>query len=369
MKRALILRGDNLGDAVLFSGALKHFRRIYPNYHITLAVKKAVMPLFSRCPYIDDLIAYERLSYPKLHPATRRTLIDGVLHRLANIGEVLGKEGARLLRLVFGVQYDVLICPVRSVTPDLLWVVKNCKAQTKIGVSGCNQNYAEYDELIARAHFTQLVTISAEDAWEHELITNMKFINELGAHVSALEDVWPEVWLADRRQNCYASEKELFVPNEFVCLAPFSTSPVKEVQPDVLVRTIPRLFRDVVIVGSDRERSRVTPVILALREAGFGCLDLVGKTSIESLVQIVRRSNCLVSVDNFVLHIGIALRVQTRGIVGGGHWGRFHPWGDPERNIVLNCVMDCFYCNWHCKYGDYRCVSNLQESLVSALYK
>lgn len=45
--------------------------------------------------------------------------------------------------------------------------------------------------------------------------------------------------------------------------------------------------------------------------------------------------------------------------VGGGHWGRFFPWENSRNVHWLNKKMDCFHCNWKCKYGDFRCVNNI----------
>jgi hypothetical protein len=47
------------------------------------------------------------------------------------------------------------------------------------------------------------------------------------------------------------------------------------------------------------------------------------------------------------------------GIVGGGHYGRFFPWGDPKLARVATKQMDCFGCNWQCKYETMRCIQEI----------
>jgi len=59
------------------------------------------------------------------------------------------------------------------------------------------------------------------------------------------------------------------------------------------------------------------------------------------------------------LHIATALRKPVVGIVGGGHFGRFYPWGDPETSRVVNLPMDCYGCNWHCRYDRLRCIQDI----------
>ena len=59
-RSVLVLRPDNLGDVVLFSGALRHIRVLYPQAKITLCVKSYVRNLVVLCPYVDEVIEYEK---------------------------------------------------------------------------------------------------------------------------------------------------------------------------------------------------------------------------------------------------------------------------------------------------------------------
>ncbi len=47
------------------------------------------------------------------------------------------------------------------------------------------------------------------------------------------------------------------------------------------------------------------------------------------------------------------------GILGGGHYGRFYPWGDPKFTRVVSKPMDCYGCNWHCKFETVRCIQEI----------
>ena len=47
MKKILLLRPDNIGDGVLFTGTLKYYRKLYPDAKITLAEKKYIKILKS----------------------------------------------------------------------------------------------------------------------------------------------------------------------------------------------------------------------------------------------------------------------------------------------------------------------------------
>ena len=63
INRVFILRPDNLGDLVLFSGALPHIRAHYPQAEITLCVKRYLRNLLELCPHVDRLLCWEDALY------------------------------------------------------------------------------------------------------------------------------------------------------------------------------------------------------------------------------------------------------------------------------------------------------------------
>ncbi len=64
IERVFILRPDNLGDVVLFSGSLKHIRAGFPGAEITICVKGEARDLLERCPHVDQVLAVEEVLFP-----------------------------------------------------------------------------------------------------------------------------------------------------------------------------------------------------------------------------------------------------------------------------------------------------------------
>ena len=59
----LIIRLDEIGDMVMMSPFFRELRRWKPDAHITLVVKPAVHDLMKDCPYIDELILFEKQKF------------------------------------------------------------------------------------------------------------------------------------------------------------------------------------------------------------------------------------------------------------------------------------------------------------------
>ena len=65
------------------------------------------------------------------------------------------------------------------------------------------------------------------------------------------------------------------------------------------------------------------------------------------------------------MHIAAALRKPMVGILGGGHFGRFYPWGDPRLSRVAHVPMECYWCNWSCRYETVRCIREISPAVIA----
>ncbi len=124
---------------------------------------------------------------------------------------------------------------------------------------------------------------------------------------------------------------------------------------------------DVALLGSAQDAAICREVEAALRQQGgpHNVVNLAGRTSIPGLVEVIRACDAMLCIDAAPLHIAAALRRPLAGIIGGGHFGRFYPWGDPALARVINKPMDCYGCSWQCKYDTVRCLQEIPPDLAA----
>ena len=104
----------------------------------------------------------------------------------------------------------------------------------------------------------------------------------------------------------------------------------------------------------------------------YSPINLVNKTALTELVEIIRLARILVSNDTSAVHIAASVNTQSVCILGGGHYGRFLPYPDSiEGTKPVSVVnrMECFGCNWHCKFSNdpslpYPCISSIEVDRV-----
>jgi heptosyltransferase-2/heptosyltransferase-3 len=73
-------------------------------------------------------------------------------------------------------------------------------------------------------------------------------------------------------------------------------------------------------------------------------LTLAGATSVGQLAALLSRAALVLGVDSGPLHLAVAVGVPTLHLYGPGDPGRFGPWGDPARHVVLRAGLWCSPC-------------------------
>lgn len=366
VESVLLVRDDNIGDAVLFSGALRHLRHKYGNQRIRLCVNRACRPLFEFCPYVDELIDIESLIPEWLRRIRKKhPLFDNSLTRVFD--RVWRKLACRQQRT------DVAICPVRSPWPlpfGIHGIVKVIPAKHKIGIAGDFSNQSPEQDAAAAAVYTERFQLPPERCWDHELEVTRDFLAYLGIN-GTLDDIWPEFWLspedlawADSRIPSARGEVTLGIsPASSVwwgrSYPPESYEPVFQALGDFRFR--------VVLLGTPGEIEFTRLIFRALKRCSnvTSIQDLVGQTPLRHLVAVLSKCDIIFAMETAAAHIGVALRKPTVVVMGGGHYGRFYPWGNPEMNRVAHLPMDCYRCEWRCRYSTIRCIQEIPPTTVA----
>jgi heptosyltransferase-2/heptosyltransferase-3 len=146
---------------------------------------------------------------------------------------------------------------------------------------------------------------------------------------------WAEAWLA---------AQGIAADDQFVVLHPGTGGPAKlwyaerwAVVADALVAVGVRLA----LTGGPGEELLVEEVAARMRERPPA---LAGQTTVGQLAALLRRSALTLGVDSGPLHLASAQGVPTIHLYGPGDAGRFGPWGDPARHIVVRAELWCSPC-------------------------
>jgi ADP-heptose:LPS heptosyltransferase len=199
----------------------------------------------------------------------------------------------------------------------------------------------------------------------HEIEITKAFLKFLGID-DLDEKLRPELWTDDVEKR-WAFQAIPPLNEDIITLgiAPgVSSDPRKFIPATWFVETLRGLEEErlrIILFGSPEEKEICGEIAMNILDIPYVCevKDLSGQTTIGKLIEGLRRCDVVLSQDTAALHIGVALGKPTVGIIGGEHYGRFYPWGDSRINLVANVEMDCYQCNWKCKYPVFKCIQEI----------
>jgi len=356
-----ILRPDNLGDLVIFSGCLKYIRKAYPNAQITICVKKYAVNLLEHCPYIDEIVIWEHV---------QKTMFDDLPEFKGRWRLMSLIKYFRIFKLtLFKPEYDLFLLPLRSPTIEMHQFAKFIRSKRKVFVDDRARKTLVGDQQLQKL-YTHLHVVEETREFDHELNIYRDFLRSLGIDKSEKE-LHPEIFTTANDREW--ANKHLHSSGQSISLAicPGVTSKPEKFYAAANYRKALSQFQEITfsvyILGSKGEMEQCKQVERALSDCKqvASIQNIAGETTIRQLAECIRLCDITISNETGALHIATALNKPTIGILGGGHFGRFYPWGDPEINLTAHLPMDCYFCNWNCIYPTMKCIHDIEPEVIS----
>lgn len=344
--RMLIVNFEAIGDLVMFTAVLKHYRKRFPGVSLTLLIKSGTgMEPFLKGHFVDSVIS---VRYRKF--LGNPFYGFGVINRLRAIGfhtvinhdfsvaEIAGKQIAVSLgaREVIGYEgqhieyrhpYDIqqernLKIITRSLLPRFTRVIR--ALSENVAREGRSPNEVEHYIAIYEA-----ITGAREDDYATFL--------PLPSNERERADALLEPYGIDGKQ--------------YVVLNINSSDPCKRWPLERFAKLAGVLHGRgfaVVLVGAPGEEA------IGLRFESLCAspiINITGKTSLEELVILVRHSFLVLSNDTSTVHIAIAQKRPSICIVGGGQFGVATDYGYSDLNHWVWKRTPCYFDNWRCRHG------------------
>ncbi|MBI5091376.1 MAG: glycosyltransferase family 9 protein [Candidatus Hydrogenedentes bacterium] len=339
-QRVGIVRLDLIGDFVLFTAALPHFRAAFPGAELVLFGNAAWRDL---ALWLNDhrVVCESQLLFDEF--------VDIEPARLVDFGYFSSAvTQLRTTDLVVNAAYS------RTNVGDKLIAAAG---RESIGCSGDTTNILAGQKLLNDKLYSRLIPNSeSKTEWER----NIDLAQALAPAASIPRT--PPFWRLNR-DLADASIAGLFKANGVssmtptIAISPFASLPIKQ-WPLAQYRSLIQCILDargdlraLILGGADRVREA------ELLTKGFPSaervINLVGKTSLVEATCLLCRSRVSISGDTAAGHLASAVGTPAVVVMGGGHYGRFYPYAAPHPGAANHAVihrMDCFHCNWFCKY-------------------
>ena len=119
------------------------------------------------------------------------------------------------------------------------------------------------------------------------------------------------------------------------------------------------------LCGPADRRDDLTALANQLR-ASVGIENAVVCTNLPGLdfVRLIAGAKAVVTVESAAAHLATAMEKPAVIVCGGGHAGIFAPWSGQLRQHWLFHRLECYGCNWNCRFPKVRCLAELPPGEV-----
>lgn len=326
----ILVRGTNwIGDSIMALPALSAIRKTYPEAIISVLVKPWVADIYRLCPYVDNVILYER---PGIH--------DGM-------GGIL-----RLVRGIKAKNFQLAVCLQNAIEAAIITWLAGIPLR------------AGYDSDGRGFLLTHAVRRTGAIKKVHQADYYLAMVRALGCadsesgpylRISAEDD-----GSAERLLHNYDIEAGSLL----IGLAPCATyGPAKKWFPERFAALADRLKEEfqaqIILFGSDADRETTRAVQQA---AGHPLIDLAGITNLRTAIALIARCGLFVSNDSGLMHVAGALNVPTIAIFGSTNPVTTAPLG--EKSVIIYKGVDCSPCLKETCPTDFRCMEMIETDEV-----
>jgi ADP-heptose:LPS heptosyltransferase len=280
VRSVLVTRLDSIGDVVLTTPLLRELRRHYPSAWITLVVKPLTFNLVERCPYVNEVVNFDR--DVRQQPVALRRL-----------GRALRMASSHLWHRHF----DLAIVPRWDQDLYDASVISFLSgARRRLGYSESVTNLKRLNNIGFDRLFTDLLD---DDSAKHEVEHNLDLVRFLGR---AVDNKRLELWVDDDDEafalqllnEAPASEEDMLLVFGVGADSPKRMWPLSRYE-ELGERLLRETRARIVITGGSRERDLGEQLQQRL---GDRVLNAAGRTTLRQTAALFRRCDLFVGSDS-----------------------------------------------------------------------
>lgn len=295
----LISRADAIGDVVLTLPMAGYLKELFPGCKVSFLGRNYTEPVINTCNAVDDFISYDKikaLPEPEQHAYLKNRHIDVIVHVFPN------KHIAALAK----------------------------RAGIKLRIGTTNRFFHWFT-------CNKLVKLSRKKSDMHEAQLNLVLLDPLGLKgIQSLPAIIDHYKFDNTSQLNKDLGKYISADKFNLIIHPKSHGSGMEWGLEnfaALIDLLPVNKFNIIITGSDKEKTLLAPWILSLPTH---VADLTGKMSLTELISFIFKADGLIASGTGPLHIAAASGIHTLGLFPSLrpiHPGRWAPLGKKAKYI------------------------------------
>ncbi len=343
LKKVIIVRTDALGDYVIWQNYLRALRAFY---------SASEYDFYMIGNSLWTSLAEDSGMFKRVIPLERKRFIKNLEYRSDFINDIRSEH------------YDILINPVFSrdfAVNDS--VCRFIRAKRKVTFKRDKKAELFIWNVISDKYYSDL--IKSEQGFEHELIRYNILLKYL------------EIPILPLSLPVLINKTTLtFIPKNYFIFFPGAGAKRRQWELSKACEVIQKIFAETelycYVCGSSGESYLAEEIINVCNDFAYRFVDQTGKTDLNELKEMISNSQFCIGNETGTIHLAASLNIHSVSVVGGGHFDRFMPYPKEVKGNKPSAVfkeMDCFYCNWRCRYVADKnkivpCISNVTVDMV-----
>jgi ADP-heptose:LPS heptosyltransferase len=319
-KTLLIFRKDGIGDYIIFYPYLKYLKKHFADYRISIVVSKVALGL---SPLLKDFDVIE---------FDNKKFSASISYRYRFIRDLTKRN------------FEIAFYPVYSREPICDMVMKLTGGARKASFKINTPSDRLYTDLVALPEGMMLDIERNREFSRYFEPTTPEQLSFPTIDVSAFDSQKAEALLKEHG----------LIPKKFCVVFPGTGAEYKKWGNEKFAEVCDYLSEKnvtPVLCGASSDISTCGAIVVNSKNPQ-AIVDLSGQTNIGDLAHILKQALFYFGNDTGAVHLAAAVDTPTICIMGGGHFGRFFPYGNLERNrIIFDSAMTCKGDEWACAKG------------------
>lgn len=335
-KDIIVVKIDLIGDFIIWLSAAEKIREKYKGRKITLFCNTSNKIIALKSGYFDEIIDINDKKFK-----------FNLFYRIRKIKQIKKITSNLVLNLVY--------------SRDCLgsdWIVRSINSIKKIGIDGDFSNSNKFLRIKTDKWYTELIKIEYKPRHEIEINSNI------------LTKLWSEkVVLKTSDLSFLIDDSSIMKENDYIVVLLGTSNSKKQIDLTKFMEVIQILdYNKIVLCGLNSEKKMGEQIEKNYLNKKI-IYNLIGKTTLLESINLINKAKIVIGNDTGLLHVAVTLGVNSVVFVGGGHYKRFFPYPNflvkEEKLLTISSNMDCFYCNWKCKYKMHKnkkwmCIENIR---------
>lgn len=335
-KKVLILRKDVIGDFILFIPTLKYYREFYKDVEVSLVVNTVALELLSQFSFIDTIIPYDGKKF-RTNFFYRRKF----MHNLARQG------------------FNIVVHAVYS---------REFIGDRMVRATGAEETItfrSDRGSMKTDSDYSRIIDVPER---LNEPERNMYFAREVTGLDCVLKFPTLDIQKFDHSVADNLLQKLNLKEKEYCVLlagagALYRTWQLEKFA-EVAEYIVEKYNLTVLLCGSKGD-IKLSEELFEKIENKSKIINITGFTDLPNFAHILHKSVFYFGSETGPLHLAIAVGTPVVCILGGGHFDRFFPYGNPNTNRYIadddvTCRGDGWKCSQNLQKGEIApCIRNI----------